>query len=86
MRNARAVKSQEFTDTWFLAADVEASGVWGQDDIAVWATGNITGGGWAMWVNDMAHQFSDIGSAEKERFDRTSDEVRAAINCVRSSF
>src|SRR5688500_2919509 len=42
LRGAQAVRSEDFADTWLVAADIEGPGLDGPDQIAVWSTTGIT--------------------------------------------
>lgn len=67
LRHVWAVKSDDFKNVWFVAADIEGPGMDSDDEIAIWATNALTedgkpqpdGGGAVFSVEAFAREFSD---------------------------
>ena len=67
LRHVWAVKSDDFENVWFVAADIEGPGMDDDDEVAIWATNALTregkpqpSGGGFVWSNSgFAKEFSD---------------------------
>jgi hypothetical protein len=85
LRGAQAVRSGDFEQVWFVAADIQAAGLEGNSDIAVWAMNDISapGAGLTIAVNGIAKEFSDWGAADQsDRFTPDDDGIAEAEQCV----
>lgn len=86
LRGARAVRSADFERVWFVAADIQAPGLEGDDEIAVWAvTGDVTSYKWSGLITSAsgrARQFSDWGTLEATN-GRSDDGNRESADCVK---
>jgi len=62
LRNAQAVKSDDYEEVWFVAADLQGKNLEGSDDIGIWATNSLAAGeGLIFAVDEVAQEFSDWG-------------------------
>lgn len=84
LRNVQAVKSNDFNDVWFVAADLEGAGLDGTDDIGVWATNSITRVASIFAADSVAKEFSDWGDAGG-RFKPDDDGMAEARMCARKA-
>lgn len=90
LRNAWAVKSDDFKNVWFVAADLEGPGLEDDDEIALWATDAIEedgtadpiGGGLVVSVNNVAEAFSDWFPASDYDVSGGDDGAEEAIECA----
>jgi len=82
LQNAQAVKSNDFEDVWFVAADLEGAGLDRTDDIGVWATNSITGVASIFAADSVAKEFSEWGDAGW-RFKPDDDGMTEARECAR---
>lgn len=58
LRNAKAVKSNDFESVYFISADLQGAGLEGSEDIATFTTNKLeNGGGILMSVNNVAKEF-----------------------------
>lgn len=58
LRNAKAVKSNDFESVYFISADIQGAGLEGSEDIATFTTNKLeNGGGILMSVNNVAKEF-----------------------------
>jgi hypothetical protein len=88
-----AVKSRDFAEVWMVAAEIDAPGLEGIGDIAVWGTNEdpskkgVTG--LIIRANGLAAELSDWGSAAQEGsaadLKATDDGVAQAEACVREA-
>ena len=67
LRGAMAVKSTDFANVWFVAADIQRPGLDGTDDVAIWAIGgDVTSPSWKpsgiFSADAMAREFSNWGT------------------------
>jgi hypothetical protein len=56
----KAVKSSDFSEVYFISADLEGDGLTGKDDIATFATNSLGEPGMFYSVNGVAEQFSSL--------------------------
>lgn len=91
LRNeAFAVRSDDYSKVWMVAAELDAPGLEGVGDIAVWGTNEDpsrrTSSGLIIRANSMAEEFSDWGAAAEEGsaadLNSTDDGVAEAEACV----
>jgi hypothetical protein len=84
LRNARAVKSQDFAKVYMVAADIQGSGMEGPSDIGVWATNRLGEGGLIFAVDGFAKEFSDWshGDQTDANITASSDGVQEAKDCA----
>lgn len=94
LRNeAFAVRSDDYSKVWMVAAEVDAPGLEGVGDIAVWGTNEDpsrrTSSGLILRANSIAGEFSDWGAAAEEGsaadLNSTDDGVAEAETCVREA-
>lgn len=83
LRDGWAVRSEDFEQVYFVAAEMDGSGMEGDGEVGLWATNDLAGG-LIFAVNSMAEEFSDWGSgggtdAELTTSDDGADE---ALDCV----
>lgn len=58
LRNAKAVKSNDFESVYFISADLQGAGLEGNEDIATFTTNKLeNGGGILLSVNNVAKEF-----------------------------
>lgn len=85
LRNARAAKSGDHQEVWFVAADIQAGGLEGPGDIGVWATNSLTAGeGLVYSVDEVAKELSDWGDGGQTdaRLSANDDGAQEAKGCV----
>ena len=64
LRNAKAVKSEDFKNVYYVSADIQGPGLEGDDDIGTWATNSLkVGEGLIIGADEVAREFSDWGAA-----------------------
>lgn len=89
-----AVKSDDFENVWFVAADLQGPDLDGEDgEIALFATNAINedgtadenAGGVVLTVNGFASEFTDWFDADPEKIDRDNHGAKEAIECVEAS-
>jgi hypothetical protein len=63
LKNARAVRSQDFKRVYFVSAEIDGPGLEGSGDIGTWAkSGPLrVGRGLILAVDSVANEFSDWG-------------------------
>jgi len=87
LRNAWAVKSEDFESVYFVSADVQGPGLEGDDDLATWGTNRLeVGGGLIFPVDSAAQEFSDWGDGDTTDANLTMDDEGAELSqdCVQS--
>jgi hypothetical protein len=88
LRNAQAVKSDDFKRVWFISAEIDASGMEGDGDIATWAKSGplAVGDGLIMSVDSLAQEFSDWGPGDTTDAHVTMDDdgAQESHDCVES--
>lgn len=76
---AQAVKSNDFEQAWFVAAEIRGPSL---DEVGVWATNGLTAGDGLIFAADgFAKEFSDWGDGPG--FSIADDGAQEAKNCVR---
>ena len=84
-RPAFAVRSGDFERVWFVAAEIDGSGMEGGGQVGVWATNRdpavgASSPGLIFAADGLAREFSDWG--EGPGFSITDDGAREARDCV----
>lgn len=84
IREAWAVRSRDFEQTYFVAADLQGPSLGGSDEIAVWVSNRLDGSGLIFSVNGLAGSFSDWGDGGRTEagFSMSDDGAREAVSCV----
>lgn len=88
-----AVKSDDFENVWFVAADLEGPELDDEDgEIALWSTNAIEkdgtaeeGGGLVLSVNGFASEFSDWFDADEYDVSDEDHGAKEAVECVEAS-
>jgi hypothetical protein len=66
LRNGFAVKSEDFSEVYFVSAEIDGPGMEGDGEVGTWATNSLEpGGGLILAVGGLAHEFSDWGHGEQ---------------------
>ncbi len=87
LRGFQAVRSNDFQELYFVAAELEGPGLDGDDEIGVWATNDIeTYMGSYMSVNGLAQEFSDYPDGDTtDAYVTMSDEgASLAVECTKA--
>lgn len=84
LRNGYAVKSDDFSKVYMVAADIQGTGMEGDGEIGVWATNSLDGTGLIFAVDSLAKEFSDWGHGDTTDANITasSDGVAEAKECA----
>ena len=84
LRNGYAVKSDDFSKVYMVAADIQGVGMEGDNEIGVWATNSLDGTGLIFAVDGVAKEFSDWGHGDTTdaNITQSSDGVSEAEECV----
>jgi hypothetical protein len=84
LRNGYAVKSDDFTKVYMVAADIQGTGMEGDGEVGVWATNSLDGGGLIFAVDGLAKEFSDWGHGDTTdaHITQSSDGVAEAKECA----
>jgi hypothetical protein len=84
LRNGYAVKSDDFSKVYMVAADIEGTGMEGNGEVGVWATNSLDGTGLIFAVDGLAKEFSDWGHGDTTDANITlsSDGVDEAKECA----
>ena len=86
LRAAHAVRSEDFENVWFIAAEIDGPGMDGTGDIAIWATNiepsSTAPSGSVFAVGGFATEFSVW--PEGDGFSQFDDGAGEARDCVRS--
>jgi hypothetical protein len=88
LRNARAVKSEDFNNVYMVAAELQGAGLEGADDIGVWATNGLQAGeGLIFAVDAVAKEFSGWGDADRTdaQITQAADGAQEAADCARNA-
>jgi hypothetical protein len=87
LRNARVVRSSDFDQAYFIAADLDGPGLDGDADIATWVSNRSDGTGSVYSVGAVAAEFSDWGRGEETDagFALSDDGASEAGACARSA-
>jgi hypothetical protein len=85
LRNGYAVKSDDFSKVYMVAADIQGVGMEGEGEIGVWATNSLDGAGLIFAVDGLAKEFSNWGHGDTTDANITpsSDGVTEAKKCAR---
>jgi hypothetical protein len=86
LRQAQAVKSEDFERVYFVSAEIDGAGMEGLGDIGTWAkSGPLrVGGGLILSVDPAAIEFSDWGDGGKTdaQLSMEDDGAEASRECV----
>ena len=84
LRHGYAVKSDDFSKVYMVAADIQGAGMEGDDEIGVWATNSLDGAGLIFAVDGVAKEFSDWGHGDTTdaHITQSSDGVSEAKKCA----
>jgi len=84
LRNGYAVKSDDFSKVYMVAADIQGTGMEGDGEVGVWATNSLDGGGLIFAVDGLAKKFSDWGHGDTTdaHITQSSDGVAEAKECA----
>jgi hypothetical protein len=84
LRNGYAVKSDDFSKVYMVAADIQGTGMEGDNEIGVWATNSLDGTGLIFAVDGHAKEFSDWGHGDTTdaNITQSSDGVSEAKECA----
>ena len=84
LREGYAVKSNDFAKVYMVAADIQGTGMEGDNEIGVWATNSLDGAGLIFAVDGVAKEFSDWGHGDTTDANITlsSDGVDEAKECA----
>jgi hypothetical protein len=84
LRNGYAVKSDDFSKVYMVAADIQGTGMEGDSEVGVWATNSLDGAGLILAVDGLAKEFSDWGHGDTTDANITlsSDGVSEAKDCA----
>jgi endonuclease YncB( thermonuclease family) len=85
LRGAQAVRSEDFEEVYFIAADIEEPGMDGADQIGVWASNALKAGeGLILAVNEVAQELTDWPDADSTDAEMTmaDDGAEEARGCV----
>ena len=84
LRNGYAVKSDDFSKVYMVAADIQGTGMEGDGEVGVWAMNSLDGGGLIFAVDGLAKEFSDWGHGDTTdaNITQSSDGVSEAKECA----
>jgi hypothetical protein len=84
LRGGYAVKSNDFSKVYMVAADIQGTGMEGNGEVGVWATNSLDGNGSIFAVDGLAKEFSDWGHGDTTDANITlsSDGVSEAKECA----
>jgi hypothetical protein len=84
LRGGYAVKSDDFSKVYMVAADIQGSGMEGNREVGVWATNSLDGTGLIFAVDGYAKEFSDWGHGDTTdvKITASSDGVSEAKECA----
>jgi hypothetical protein len=84
LRNGYAVKSKDFSKVYMVAADIQGTGMEGDNEIGVWTTNSLDGAGLILAVDEVAKEFSDWGHGDTTdaNITQSSDGVSEAKECA----
>jgi hypothetical protein len=84
LRNGYAVKSDDFSKVYMVAADIQGAGMEGDNEIGVWATKSLDSAGLIFAVDGVAKEFSDWGHGDTTdaHITQSSDGVSEAEECA----
>lgn len=87
-KTARMIKSDDFQNIYFIAAEIYGKGMEGKGDIGLWATNSpYPGVGIILSVNSLALKSSSWPNGKKSqaKLSTKNQGARAAIKCVASA-
>jgi len=86
LRNAKAVKSNDFSSVYFVSANLKGDGLEDNDNIATFAVNNLDGSGLIFSVNYVAKEFSDwsFGPDTSANISMSDDGAYESANCVKN--
>ncbi|HZH25404.1 MAG TPA: hypothetical protein VEY49_10890 [Solirubrobacteraceae bacterium] len=84
LRHGYITRSEDFKKVFMVAADIQAPGFLGADDVAVWATTSPNGNGFVFAVDGVAQERSDWGDADRTdpAIEEAADGVQRARGCA----
>ena len=84
LREGYAVKSNDFSKVYMVAADIQGTGMEGDGEIGVWATNSLDGSGPIFAVDGLAKKFSNWGHGDSTdaNITQSSDGVSEAKECA----
>ena len=84
LREGYAVKSKDFSKVYMVAADIQGTGMEGDNEIGVWATNSLDGAGLILAVDEVAKEFSDWGHGDTTdaHITQSTDGVSEAKECA----
>jgi hypothetical protein len=85
LRDAYAVKSDDFQKVYFVSAEIDGPGIEGDGDVGTWATNSLeAGGGLILAVDGIANEMSDWADGRKTdaAFSLSDDGVDESRACV----
>jgi len=84
LRNGYAVKSDDFSKVYMVAADIQGTGMEGDGEVGVWAMNSLDGDGLIFAVDGLAKEFSDWGHGDTTdaHITQSSDGVAEAKECA----
>jgi hypothetical protein len=86
LRDAQAVKSEDFERVWFISAEIDGPGIEGDGDIGTWAKSGplAVGGGLILSVDAVAKEFSDWGHGDTTdaELSMSDDGAQESHDCV----
>ena len=86
--SARAIKSNDFKNIYFIAAEIQGQGMESKGEIGLWASNSIEAGkGMLLSVNSLAIEFSvwPNGKKSQARLSQFDHGGQEAINCVKKA-
>lgn len=87
LRAAQAVRSRDHPKAWFVAADIQGTGIDGDGPIGVWATDSLDPSNPRGFIGaePIAREFSDWGTGGDNPFGLHDDGIDLSRKCVSSS-
>ena len=84
LKNAKAVKSNDFSSIYFISADLDGTGLEGDRDIATFATNKLDSAGLIFSIDHIAKEFSvfPFGKDTKTNITMSDDGAAESANCV----
>jgi hypothetical protein len=86
LSKANVVRSEDFEEAYFVAADLQGPGLDGSSDIATWVSNRSDGSGLIYSVGSVSAEFSSWGSGEDTDagFSLSDDGASEAADCARA--
>jgi hypothetical protein len=87
LRNVMAARSEDFENAYFVAADIQADGLEGSNDIGIWVTNDLDAPSSVYAVDEVAQEFSDWGDGGQTDagFSTSDDGAQEARRCVEAA-